>query len=296
MSSAVRTAADYNVSTEKLARLAATVEIPPCPKVIAELVEEKNRPDPDPRVLAKLAGQDPAISAALLKTVNSPFFGLSVKIVSITQAVQFLGIPNVINIITAIALREASHAPRGRAITAFWEQVSQVAAIAAALADRVIGVARDEAYIHTLFRDAAIPVLLQQRVKRGELDASALNSDAVFLELVAEEQKRIDHTVIGFKLATEWLLPDHIRLSVRNHHNLEVFIRRPEAGIKWVALLVAVGHLAEHVWREYREIPHEEKWEDVMLDAVLRFVGLEYFDFRTLTEEIIINLRNDMLE
>ncbi|WP_379556420.1 HDOD domain-containing protein, partial [Pseudomonas sp. MD330_11] len=62
-------------------------------------------PDPDLDVIARLISQDPGLSCALLKIVNSAHYGLSNNIASIQRAVNLLGSRSVINMINALSIR-----------------------------------------------------------------------------------------------------------------------------------------------------------------------------------------------
>ncbi|MEE4243763.1 MAG: HDOD domain-containing protein, partial [Kangiellaceae bacterium] len=76
------------------------VYIPPQPK----LVDELTMAGTDLDEIARLISSDPGVSAAVLKTVNSPYFGLKSRIASINQAVVLLGIDRVINLVKSMLL------------------------------------------------------------------------------------------------------------------------------------------------------------------------------------------------
>ena len=56
--------------------LVKSIGIPPRPAVLLELQKEIAKEDPDLRSVARLVAGDVALTAALLRTVNSPAFGL----------------------------------------------------------------------------------------------------------------------------------------------------------------------------------------------------------------------------
>ena len=59
-----------------MSRMAQEIGIPPCPAILSRFSEEMNKPEPEIRALGTLIGTDIALSGALLKLVNSPFYGL----------------------------------------------------------------------------------------------------------------------------------------------------------------------------------------------------------------------------
>lgn len=289
-----QSAKDYKVSSDELVDFASSIEIPSCPRVLVELSNVQKQGFPDPRVIAKLAEQDPAITAALLKTVNSPYFGLRTKILSVQQAVIFLGMNNVMSIVTAIALKSASAGIQGEGVARFWDHISITATFAADLANRIIGMARDEVFIHVLFRDAAIPLIIAQRVKRGQISDLVQRDLTAYMAQVATEQRSMDHAIIGHHFTKKWLMPERTQQSVRLHLNIEIFLggqQKEETG-KWVSLQIAIGYLAEHIMREHYSIPHDELWESTQLDAFLRYVNISRADFVKVTGEILDEQKN----
>ncbi|MDO8208356.1 MAG: HDOD domain-containing protein [Gallionella sp.] len=279
----------YGVSDDKLVNFASSIEIPACPRVIIEMTRAQNQSSPDMRAIGNLAEKDPAMTAALLKTVNSPFFGLRAKMLSVQQAVMFLGIRNVINIVTAIALKNAGVDVQGDGVRCFWERTSVTAAFAAELANRIIGLARDEVYIHVLFRDAAIPLMIAHRVKSGQLSNSTLSDKKMYMAQVEVEQSSIDHAIISGHFTKKWLLPENTQQSVRLHLNVEMFLDGPQKKDvpKWVSLQIAMGYLAEHIMREYFGIPHPELWETTQIDAFLRYVDIDRAEFHKISMEML---------
>lgn len=279
----------YGVSDDKLVNFASSIEIPACPRVIIEMTQAQNQSSPDIRAIGNLAEKDPAMTAALLKTVNSPYFGLRAKMLSVQQAVMFLGIRNVINIVTAIALKNAGADVQGDGVRCFWERTSVTAAFAAELANRIIGLARDEVYIHVLFRDAAIPLMIAHRVKSGQLSNGTLSDKKMYMAQVEVEQSSIDHAIISGHFTKKWLLPENTQQSVRLHLNVEMFLDGPHKKDvpKWVSLQIAMGYLAEHIMREYFGIPHPELWEITQIDAFLRYVDIDRAEFQKISVEML---------
>ena len=93
--------------------------IPPCPRIIVAMMEESRRDEPDLLKLDKLICGDMGLASAVIKTANSPFYGLNHKVQAVRSALQVLGIRTVASIVTALALRKAFC---GQAADPFWDQ------------------------------------------------------------------------------------------------------------------------------------------------------------------------------
>ena len=78
------------LSEQTAQQLIARIAIPPRPQILTEIFSALQSDAPDLRALSRLVASDVALSAAVLKTVNSPFYGLRRKVESIDQIVGFL--------------------------------------------------------------------------------------------------------------------------------------------------------------------------------------------------------------
>ena len=65
------------LSPEGIEKLLKGVTIPPRPALLLALDAELNSDDPDLKVIEALITKDIGVSAAMLRTLNSPLFGLS---------------------------------------------------------------------------------------------------------------------------------------------------------------------------------------------------------------------------
>ncbi|MFH7346850.1 HDOD domain-containing protein, partial [Pseudomonas syringae group genomosp. 7] len=75
------------------------------PIILLDLQMELFFPVPDLGAIARMISQDPGLSGALLKIVNSAHYGLSNKIASIEKAGSLLGRRTVFNLIKEQSIR-----------------------------------------------------------------------------------------------------------------------------------------------------------------------------------------------
>ncbi|MCF8168603.1 MAG: HDOD domain-containing protein, partial [Rhodoferax sp.] len=67
------------------------IVIPPCPELLVALRREMHQTEPDPAVIAGIAGRDVAMAASLIRTANSPFYARARSATSVAEAVGLLG-------------------------------------------------------------------------------------------------------------------------------------------------------------------------------------------------------------
>ncbi|MCP9337388.1 HDOD domain-containing protein [Pseudomonas xanthomarina] len=256
--------------------------MPPQPQIMVDLQMEQVMPDPDLRAIARLISQDPGLSGALLKTVNSPFFGLANRIASIQQAVNLLGCRSVINLINAQSIRGELTDAAIVTLNRFWDSAQDVASTCLALAKRIGHPAPDEAYTLGLFHNCGIPLMLTRFPGyMTVLEEAYASVDAV--TRVTDIENRVlntNHAVVGYFVARSWKLPQHLCEAIANHHNaLALF--NDEWSDPQVKTLLAILKMAEHICACHRVLgdqPEDHEW-DAVAQLVLEYVGLSEYDF-----------------
>ena len=83
------------------------IGIPPRPAILERISSEMLREEPDYKRLATIIGADVALSAGLIKTANSPFFGYRIRARTINEALMLLGLDVASRALAGIILRKA---------------------------------------------------------------------------------------------------------------------------------------------------------------------------------------------
>jgi hypothetical protein len=82
-----------------------SIPIPPRPVVVQLVQSELSKAEPDVRKVAQFVSQDVGLTVAVLKTVNSPMFGLNRRAESVEQAVGLIGLRQLAILVTALSVR-----------------------------------------------------------------------------------------------------------------------------------------------------------------------------------------------
>lgn len=98
---------EAEASLKQTEHLLRGIKIPPQPRLLLEVHEEKFKEEPDLARVAKLIGHDVVLAASVLKVANSPFFHLAKPVRSIQHGVALLGLDATFNIITALMLKQS---------------------------------------------------------------------------------------------------------------------------------------------------------------------------------------------
>lgn len=171
--------------------------------------------------LANALKIDPAISARLLKIVNSPLYGFPKQVDTVTRAVNLLGMQAVRDLVTAttIGRRFSGMTTEVMDLSAYWRKSILCALMAAKIA-KACGIRDSERFfIEGLLRDIGHLVLYQtipQRAQAALIEAGYLGTS---LAEVEQAGMGCDYAEVGAELILSWDMPAHIEQAIRHQLN-----------------------------------------------------------------------------
>ena len=189
--------------------LASPLALPSIPKVLATLLAELDRGEPELRTLNRLIGSDPALTTRMLQIANSSFFQLSRRIGSVAEALAVLGFDHVRQLVLAASLATAFRAVPGLALTQFWRYSLNVAKLARALAGPARvgpGTAFTAGLIH------AVGELVMHQGMPEAMAELAAQCPPFDLKRVRAERRYLGYGYadVGAAFARAWLFPQPI--------------------------------------------------------------------------------------
>ncbi len=278
------------LTDEQIRRVLQGISVPPQPQIMVDLQMEQVMPEPDLRNIARLISQDPGLSGALLKTVNSSFFGLANRIASIRQAVNLLGCNSVINLINAQSIKGELSDDAIVTLNRFWDTSQDVAMASLTLAKRIGYPAPDEAYTLGLFHNCGIPLMVKRFPGYMSVLEEAYASASAETRVTDIENRALNtnHAVVGYFTAKSWNLPLHLCEAIANHHNALSLFSDDSGRDASLKTLLAILKMAEHICASHRVIgdqAEDHEWQAIA-QLVLEYVGLSEYDFVSLKESI----------
>jgi HD-like signal output (HDOD) protein len=236
------------------------VGIPPCPIILDRFINEARKDEPDFNRLANIIGTDVGLSAGLIKTANSPFFGMRQRVRSVNEALTILGLKSASRAVAGIILRKAF--PNVPNLERFWDASARVAHLSGWLAQQldIRGLRAEDTYTYGLFRDCGIPVLLGRFPEYEQVLVNANTDDKKgFIDI---ENARIptNHAMVGCILAQSWWLPEEICLAIRNHHDLVALASANSQLPMLSRRLIATAQLAEHIVQKQLGLSLTQEW------------------------------------
>lgn len=186
------------------------------PAVAVKVLELTNQPHVDLRAIKACIENDPALSAKILRVVNSSLFGLSREARDLNQALAHLGTKPLKLLVLGFSLSEAlcTHS-QGKAIDRYWRHTLTQAVAARELSERIWRLPGDEAFLAALLQNVGMLVLLQEL---GEPYARFLNrAFAASGDVAALEAGSLgfDHCELSVRLLELWHLPASLVTAIQ---------------------------------------------------------------------------------
>lgn len=253
------------------AELVKEIGIPPCPSVLGDFMAEANKEEPDFRRLSHLINKDVALAASVLKTINSPLYGLARKARTVHDALTLLGLKQTSRLIAGLLLRKAFASSKSPAMFEYWDCSAKIALISAYLARELGAASLEEAHTFALFRDCGIPALLTRYPEYEELLMTTRKDNERRRTAMEQAQFGFDHALVGSTLAQSWHLPAETWQAIRVHADYAEPGFGDDARTGAFAKLIALALLAERLHRAHRSTLDEAAWvdEDAFIGRVL---------------------------
>jgi len=197
-------------------------DLPSPPQAALQILRACSQDDVSSHALSVLAEKDPVLTAELLRVVNTPFFGLSRKVQSLSHAVTILGQRTLRNLVLCLSVRDAigKDAIPGLDTAAYWEDSLRRAVSAKLLAPR-LKQNPDDCFTAGLLQDFGLLVLfyLRPEMARYWTELRGLDPDT----RLQSEQRYFGHSHTGIitLLANVWDLPEELGQVLGNHHDCD---------------------------------------------------------------------------
>lgn len=274
------------LTEEQVKRVLQGISIPPQPQVMVDLHMEQAMPEPDMNRIAQIIAQDVGLSAAVLKFVNSAYYGLARKITSIQQAVMMLGIHSIANIVNGLSVKSELSDSAIEELHQFWDNAMDVAAVSSSIAKQIGFKYQDECYALGLFHNAGIPLMLKRFKGYREVLEQGYSSDDFTLTDMENQAFRTNHSVVGYYLAKSWALPRTCCYVIAHHHRAERLFQERIAGDVKHLTFMSILKMAEHISATHRYIgrcDHDHEWDKIGHFA-LEHLELTEYDFEGIVD------------
>jgi putative nucleotidyltransferase with HDIG domain len=210
---------DQNPVLDLTALIEKVKDLPPLPAVVMRAMEMTLDPNISVHNLQQVISQDQALSAKILRIVNSAMYSLRREISTVSHAVAILGLETVKSIIMAASVEHVFQTANDLSTKLMTDHSWGAALAARAIARRVRYENAEEALVCGLMHDIGKPVMLNNlRARYTEVVSQVYNGNSSFhqIELLTFG---FSHAHVGALLARKWNFPPQLAEGVGYHHN-----------------------------------------------------------------------------
>ena len=167
---------------------------------------------------------DPTLILRVLRLVNSSYYGLMQKVEKVSDAVVYLGLDNIRNMVVVEALKDIfKQGKNGDAFSReqLWLHSAVVGICCQMISERMFSQKGEDAFLCGVLHD--IGIIVEDQVEPElflRVYESCLTGKKPFMEYESE-LIGTTHCSVGFHLAKEWKLPAEVQNGIRHHHKLQ---------------------------------------------------------------------------
>ncbi|KAB1440889.1 HDOD domain-containing protein [Pseudodesulfovibrio senegalensis] len=196
-------------------------ELESFPDVYFRIREVLDSPNVSADRLAKVVSTDVGLSAKLLKLVNSPFYGFTSSIDSISRAVALVGGKELSTL--ALGISTISYfkdiPPELINMEQFWRHSISCGVFARLLAEKQNGLQPERLFIAGLLHDVGRLIMFKKIPYASREAMLFARENSIPLHEAEREVIGFDHTDVSRHLLAEWKFPQGLSEIINYHHD-----------------------------------------------------------------------------
>jgi HD-like signal output (HDOD) protein len=214
---------EHSLKSEALRQLVTRCTmLPSVPALYSEIIESLQNPETDVETIGAIVVKDVAMTAKILKLVNSAFFGFGHEISNPSEAVAYLGTDTIKSLIlfTNAFSNSKAIALEGLSMESLWSHSLAVANATKAVAfyegaDRKL---IDEAYVAGLLHDVGKLVFAINLTEEYQQALNLAREQKIPLAAAEKQVLGTNHADVGGYLLGLWGLPVPVVEAIALHH------------------------------------------------------------------------------
>lgn len=241
---------DHPKLEARFTALGGIPEVPTLPDLYVRIRELVNSPSGNSQKIADIIAKDPSLVMKVIKTVNSPAYGLRQKVAKLDQAVTLLGFAEISNLVlAATVIKQFPVKPGDRLLNLkkFWEHSIGVAVMARIImryCRKIFGTNAEEAFISGLIHDVGKLVMYQAFPNEFTDAMNLCRTEQLTLVLAEERIFGFTHQDMGAFIADEWGFSRNMVKSIELHNSPFILDTDDESFV--FVSLIHIANLLSH--------------------------------------------------
>jgi len=201
---------------------------PEFPENVKSILEKLNKDNVTVGDVVEDISRDPSLTADVLKLVNSAKFMLNRKIGSVREAVNFIGVKGLKNVIYSCTAINTINKKYGTA-QEIWNHAYKTAKICSQIARlKNLDKKDDEFFTAGLLHDIGKIVIISFDKEKTNKIENICHEKGIQLQLIEDIFMGINHAKIGGKIAEYWNFPPGLVASIMYHHDPSLALSNKE--------------------------------------------------------------------
>ncbi len=251
------------------------------PMIYARLMEVINHPRGGAADVAKVVLDDAALTARLLRVVNSAFYAFPRPIETVSQAVTVVGTSQIRDLALATSVVQLfKDVPEDLVdMDGFWRH-----SLACGVGARVLAGLRREGNVERFFvagilHDLGKLIIYQRCPEEAAAVMEEAKSEGTMVYLAERNVLGFDHGQVGEALLDQWSMPLSLREALHFHHSPQMATRYPvEAAAVHVADIMANALSLGQSGQAFVPPLSKRAWDTLALDAAYLPSTIEEID------------------
>lgn len=258
-------------------------KLPPLPQILTRIHEIMNDESVNFSDISKLVSVDIALSAQILKIVNSAYYSLRKEISDLKIAIAFLGINEIYRIVLSLSVIKSLDAGSEKDLKQFWHRSYYTALCVKLLAAKYSRfLDREELWSAALLHDIGSLIYLKFYPDHFRAIIAAGDEKGLLYSAVEKQLGVPPSSTFGSLLCTYWNLPNSIKIACENH-TLEIIGQISEDDSKAdFKKIICVGNLCSDF--SIRQL--NKKVNQELVKAVMTVLDIDDHEFLLLMGEI----------
>jgi len=249
------------------------------PEAVTRTLNLINDPDSSAADIGKSLSHDPALTARLLRIVNSPYYGFPAQIETVSRAITLVGTLELLDLILATSVIRLFDRIPSDLVTMddFWDHCIYTAILARTLARRCRAPETERYFIAGLIHDVGELVLFSQRPEQSFDVLHKVREESILLTDAELEVFGFTHCTVGAELARQWNLPPSLVSAIEFHHS--------PASADSFQLESAIVHCADAIGASVKNAAPEMDQVPALVPEVWDLLGISFDDIESIVEE-----------
>lgn len=190
------------------------------PEVFIKVTKMVDDPRTSGGMIARVIGEDPSLTARLLRIANSPLYGFSTRIDTISRAIAVIGTRGLRDLVLAYSAIDVLSRFKDGLIDMemFWRRSLFCALTARLLAVRSRVIEAESLFVAGLLHDIGQLIIVNKLPEMARETHLRAKDSGMQLHILERAVIGFDHAVVGGELLRQWLLPEAIWEAVKCHH------------------------------------------------------------------------------